>query len=141
MTSPERVRKQASCFRALRPLWSRCGNKSYPVLIGTTTNYLWDAQGSLPQIVQDTSGSTTNTYLYGTGLILKWNGTAQTYYYPDALGSTRETRNGSGGLVSSYDYKAFGDILSQSVSGNNYFRYTGQQADDESGLYYLRARY
>jgi RHS repeat-associated protein len=46
-------------------------------------------------------------------------------------------------VVKSYDYSAFGKIISESGSlpFENPFTYTGREYDSDSGLYYYRARY
>lgn len=68
-------------------------------------------------------------------------GTGQVIYlYQDALGSTRTLVNQYGAVTGRYDYKAFGSLLSSSGTSTQ-FRFTGQQVDDETDLYYLRARY
>ena len=49
----------------------------------------------------------------------------------------------SKGVVKSYVYDAFGNIVSETgeLPFDNLFHYTGRQFDAESGLYYYRARY
>lgn len=47
-------------------------------------------------------------------------------------------------VTDTYDYDAFGLILAQNSSASatpNHYRYTGQQWDEDLGMYYLRARY
>ena len=62
-------------------------------------------------------------------------------YHQDEQGSTayitgqgRETEN-------IYQYDAFGNLLEQKEAVTNRILYTGQQYDQETGQYYLRARY
>lgn len=43
-------------------------------------------------------------------------------------------------LTDSYEYSAYGNELNQSGTTANAYRYTGEQLDEETGLYYLRAR-
>jgi RHS repeat-associated protein len=52
---------------------------------------------------------------------------------------TADLTNGSGGVVGSYAYDVFGGTVS-GPAGNEW-RFTGEQRDADSGLYYLRARY
>lgn len=65
------------------------------------------------------------------------------YYHPDHLGSTSVMTDRSGQLVQHYEYATFGQTSYQSTSSafpvSN--RYTGQIADDETGLYYYGGRY
>ncbi|MDF9858682.1 RHS repeat-associated protein, partial [Paenibacillus sp. PastF-1] len=47
----------------------------------------------------------------------------------------------SGAIVNSYAYDEWGNITSQTEGIQNSFKYTGEIYDEETGLYYLRARY
>ena len=49
--------------------------------------------------------------------------------------------NANGAVLKSYDYDAFGEEADPSTTDTNPFRYAGQYFDDETGTYYLRARY
>ncbi|PRX24061.1 RHS repeat-associated protein [Orenia metallireducens] len=67
-----------------------------------------------------------------------------TYYYhlnghDDVIALSDE----NGQVVAEYDYDAWGNILSQSgsMAEENPYRYAGCYYDEETGLYYLRARY
>lgn len=66
---------------------------------------------------------------------------AQTYRLTDGLGSTTDLCDGSGSVVVSYTYDAFGAVRSQSASNGNDWLFTGEPRDDESGFDFLRARY
>lgn len=63
------------------------------------------------------------------------------YYLYDGLGSTRALADEAGEITDSYEYSAYGNELNQSGTTANTYRYTGEQLDEETGLYYLRARY
>ena len=47
----------------------------------------------------------------------------------------------SGKIVNSYAYDEWGNILEQEEELSNPMRYRGEYYDEESGFYYLRARY
>jgi RHS repeat-associated protein len=59
----------------------------------------------------------------------------------DGQGSTRTLTNSAGVVTDTYDYTAFGEIYSQSGTTENKYLYTGQQFDEPTGLYSLRARF
>ncbi|MPZ23212.1 MAG: hypothetical protein GEU28_06655, partial [Dehalococcoidia bacterium] len=65
----------------------------------------------------------------------------QVYFTYDGLGSVVDVTDDTGAVVDSYAFRAFGDVRAQSGSSDNYWLFTGEQADEGSGLYYLRARY
>ena len=65
---------------------------------------------------------------------------SNTYYYlPDGLGSTMAMVDGSGTVVKTYGYDAYGKVTSSSGTAPNEFDFAGQQTDP-TGLQYLRAR-
>ena len=104
----------------------------------TTTSYIWDVASGLPVVLQDG----TNTYVYGLDLISATDDQdAQTYFTYDGLGSTANLTDDQGDVVDDYSYDVFGAVRSQSGSSENYWLFTGEQEDSDSGLYYLRARY
>jgi RHS repeat-associated protein len=59
----------------------------------------------------------------------------------DGHSGVRGLTNSSGSLTDSYAYGAFGDLKNSSGTTANNYRYTGQQFDNLTGLYSLRARY
>jgi RHS repeat-associated protein len=59
----------------------------------------------------------------------------------DGLTSTTDLTDSSGGVTTTYGYDVFGATRSQSGTSDTMFRFTGEQLDADSGLYYLRARY
>jgi len=68
----------------------------------------------------------------------------QTYYYIlNYRGDVVALTNANGTIVASYTYDAYGNILSQSgtLASVNPYRYAGYRYDEETGLYYLMARY
>jgi RHS repeat-associated protein len=105
---------------------------------GTPTNYTWDVNAGLPVVLQDG----TNTYVYGLDLISATDGAgAQTYFTYDGLGSTTDLTNGSATVTGTYSYDVFGAVRAQTGGGSNYWQFTGEQTDADSGLQYLRARH
>jgi RHS repeat-associated protein len=60
------------------------------------------------------------------------------FYHTDLQGSVIAASDESGDLIDTYTYDEFGN--SDTLTGNPY-RYTGRRLDEETGLYYYRARY
>lgn len=81
-------------------------------------------------IVYNTSGTETDRY----------------FYHFDALGSVialsqYDSGNGHASIVEQYEYSAFGETtVTLDGSTDNPYRFTGRRWDDETGLYYYRAR-
>jgi len=95
--------------------------------------------GMDPIYEKDNAGTVTK-YVYANGMrIAKITSSgAVQYYIGDHLGSTRQVRDSSRGLVFSTDYEPFGKPYSP--SGTEAYKYTSEKHDDPTGLVYLRAR-
>jgi|GEM_PF-3186627 len=101
------------------------------------------------EITVDGSGMTKKTYLiYGvSGLIasLDANSDAVLFLLKDHLGSTRATWSG-GAVSEAFNYLPFGGFMGETYSSDGradflqYYLYTGQELDAETGLYNYRAR-
>jgi len=91
-------------------------------------------------------------YTYGLDLIsqdrrdddLSGNFT-QSFYLYDGLGSIRALTDSTGAITDTYTYDAWGVLINQTSSltrpTTNAFRFTGEQWDEDLGMYFLRARY
>jgi RHS repeat-associated protein len=109
------------------------------------TAYVYDANRSLPVVLDDGS----RKYVWGAAgtayLVDKGSGAVQVYH-ADGLGSVRGLTDAGGALGQTYMSDAFAVPNAQYTQGtavHQPFRYTDEQADGESGetgLVYLRAR-
>ena len=63
------------------------------------------------------------------------------WYLYDGHGNVRNRADQSGGLTDSYSYNAYGIRLIKYGDTKNMYYYCGEQMDEATGLYYLRARY
>ena len=116
---------------------------------GTITNYYYDGARVIEEQV---SAVTTATYVYGNKIdeVLQMENGDTYYYHPNSLGSIDALTDNTGSVVEYYRYDAYGeprvydsswfDQGSSSTVGNPYM-FTGRRLDDETGLYYYRARY
>ena len=88
-------------------------------------------------------GNTTNYLLADGQRLAVTTGGLTNYYLPDGLGNIRTLAGSSGNLTADrYNYDAYGSLRASSVSSTqNACRYKGQQYDQATGLYNLRARY
>jgi RHS repeat-associated protein len=91
----------------------------------------------LPLLVSDGS----SRYLHAGGILAEIDAAnAARYHLTDALGSVRGVTDGTGALVGTSDYAAFGAVRATTGTTSR-FGYTGEQTDPETGNSYLRARY
>ena len=115
-----------------------------------TTKYFYDGARVIEEI--NSSGNVEASYLYGTWiddiLVMQREG-YDYYYHKNSLGSTAALTNNSGDPVEYYEYDVYGKVkffdnnyveLNTSAPGNPYL-FTGRRLDEETGLYYYRARY
>jgi RHS repeat-associated protein len=123
----------------------------------TTTSFDWSENG-LPLMLDEKVASTYTDYVIGPrgNVLAQISGATTVYFSSDNLGSTRAITNSSGTSIATYAYGPYGDVTActgttVTVSGSNLctgtvavsnrLLFAGQYRDDETGLYYLRARY
>ena len=120
----------------------------------TTTDkkitYVTDVAGEMSQVLESyektNDGKKIHTvYVYGNGLIYSYNDNeadSTTYYHYNNIGSTTKLTDNNGNVIQSYEYGAYGEVLSGDTKITQ-FLYNGQLGvmTDDNGLYYMRARY
>ncbi len=109
--------------------------------VGSTTNaFVYNNAEDMSQILSDG----TNSYIYGPGgmpVEQVANDNTVTYLHHDQLGSVRIMTDSTRAVVGTYTYDAYGATTAKTGAATTPMRYAGQYADDESGLYWMRARY
>ena len=73
-------------------------------------------------------------------MICGLRGNDKYWYHMDSRGSITNVLDNEGSVVKSYEYDAYGNTQ-ESGSFENIFAYTGAVVDEETGLYYMNARY
>jgi hypothetical protein len=124
------------------------GNRVSKTADGVTTTYLVDTHSvtGYAQVLEELqSGAVTRKYTYGLSLISEnqpIGGTATVSFYGfDGHGNVRQLTSSTGVVTDTYDYDAFGNILTTTGSTPNNFKFAGEQFDPDLGLYFNRARY
>ncbi|MBM7615097.1 RHS repeat-associated core domain-containing protein [Alkaliphilus hydrothermalis] len=81
-------------------------------------------------------------YVRGYGLVAMEDPKGNTnYYLNNEHGDVINLVKGTGEILNDYQYDAFGNTTSYTEKVANRFRYAGEQFDNITGQYYLRARY
>lgn len=82
-------------------------------------------------------------YVRGNGLscVQTLDSNAYHAYHQDEQGSTAYITGQDNAVENCYQYDAFGNLAEKKEGIENRILYTGQQYDQETGQYYLRARY
>ena len=89
----------------------------------------------------DENGTAKCVYTIGADLVSQERDGRTSFYLYDGHGSVTALANESGVVTDTYSYDAFGNLLKSTGSTKNCYRYCGEQFDETTGLYYLRARY
>jgi RHS repeat-associated protein len=115
---------------------------------GVTTSYLVADQNltGYAQVMDELQGgAVTRTYTYGLSLISESQTLAAapvtSFYGFDGHGSVRYLTSSTGAVTDTYDYDAFGNLISSTGSTPNSYLFAGEQFDSALGIYYNRARY
>ena len=123
------------------------GNRVKETVAGVTTSYLVADQNptGYAQVLDELqNGAVSRTYSYGLSLIsqkLIANGQGPFFYGYDGHGSVRFLTDSTGAITDTYDYDAFGTLISSTGSTPNNYLFAGEQFDPALGIYYNRARY
>ena len=122
-----------------------------------TTNYTYDIKGRLISETRTSSYSDNTSivrkfdYLYEdteiVGIIYTFDGTSGVYYYDkNHKGDVIAILDNSGNAVVKYKYDAYGNCsylgsTNMNLAESNPIRYRSYYFDEDTGLYYLNARY
>ena len=124
------------------------GNRVKETVATTTTSFLVADQNltGYAQVMDELQGgSVSRIYSYGLELINQrqtLSGAPTTSFYGfDGHGSVRFLTSSTGAITDTYDFDAFGNLISQTGSTPNNYLFAGEQFDPVLGIYYNRARY
>lgn len=124
------------------------GNRVSKTVGGVTTKYLVDTVNptGYAQVVEEiVNGAVQRAYVFGHDLIsqrqLIGGNWTTSYFGCDGNGSVRFLTDASGAITDTYNYDAFGALVSSTGSTPNDYLFVGEQFDANVGFYYLRARY
>ncbi|WP_081733733.1 RHS repeat-associated core domain-containing protein [Methylomonas sp. 11b] len=106
-------------------------------------------EGEHLEAIYESNGALRDQYLRGTVIDEVVNGyhrdannrMVNSTYHHDALQSVLGQSAHDGQIQATQSYTAFGGNLSSTGTSNAAQKYTGREADGESGFYYYRARY
>ena len=92
-------------------------------------------------LVTQIDGSDTQ-YVFAGGIrVARKDNSGTFWYHADHLGSTRLVTTSVATVAKSYDYAAFGKIVSETGRGTNSIGFNGHETDADCGLVYMKARY
>ena len=94
----------------------------------------------LDNLYECTSNVCTKHIFAGTRRIASKTGTSVSYYHPDHLGGMNVVTNDSGAVAATNFYYPYGGDWMTYGNVSNY-KFTDQEKDPETGIYYYKARY
>lgn len=107
-----------------------------------TEQYFYDGQNLLQEY--DGLGTLMAQYVYSLGidsLLARTAGGSQKYYLRDMIGSVTAITDTDENMVANFRYDAFGSVRRGWGGEDNPYLFTSRRLDQDSGLYYYRARY
>lgn len=118
------------------------GNRLSKILNSGEIRYILDGVNTLMELGQqnNTIRRYTSGLYYDQWLSLDQNNESS-FYILDGKGNVSGLLNASGDLINQYRYDVFGNLLFSIVNTPNSRLFAGKEYDQESGLYYFRARY
>ncbi|UCE98682.1 MAG: RHS repeat-associated core domain-containing protein [Planctomycetota bacterium] len=120
------------------------GRRVSKTVDGNTIKYCYDADQIIGEYNE--SGALLRKFVYGPGIdepicmIDVADGNSIYYYHFDGLGSVVALSDVNGVVAESYSYDVFGSPTTNSSVGNPYL-FASRCYDNETNLYYCRARY
>ena len=119
------------------------GTRIKKVTNGEEERYLVDEYTSYSRVLEEKNknNNLTATYTYGHDLISQNRATSVSFYNRDGLGSTTSLTNASQTVTDTYSYDAFGNLINNTGTTKNNYLFAGEEKDNTTGYYYLRARY
>ena len=141
----------ATGLTTARYAYDALGRRTLKVVGDSVTSFFYDGARSIEE--RNGEGSVTSQYVFGRGIdeVLELTTEGRSYFYHDnSIGPVVALTDETGAVVERYRYQAYGENtilaadavtpLPDSTVGNP-FRFTGRRFDNESGLYYYRARH
>ena len=117
------------------------GRRVSKTVNGAITYFIYDGDRVIEE--RNASGNLVAAYVYGTGIdevLTMERGGVNYYYFQDGLDSVREITDGVGNVVKNYTYDVYGRPSPAVSAISNPYLFTGRRLDEESGIYYYRAR-
>lgn len=123
------------------------GRRIEKVVNEKITRFYYDGDSINPVYETDGNGNVLRSYTYSVnGLRLSMQTDGKSYYYHyNSHGDVVALTDDNGNIVVKYTYDGWGNVQKQVGTGqediHNPFTYAGYMQDEETGLYYLIARY
>ncbi len=109
----------------------------------TSMKYVNDLSAGLSRVLQsqNLATNTTTNYVYGVGLISQGTDVFldRKFFLEDGLGNVRYIMDATSNNIQTFNHDAFGNTINGGTVSK--YQYKGEEFDDKTGLYFMRARY
>jgi RHS repeat-associated protein len=116
------------------------GRRIEKTVNGVSTQYLYDGNQAIAELSGSAIGATYLTGLQIDEVLARYSASGDRSLIADALGSVLAQADGTGAVQTQYSYSPYGETQTTGVNDGNPVQYTGRE-NDQTGLYYYRARY
>jgi len=116
------------------------GRRTDRTVGAVSTGYLYDGANAVQEL---SSSGVKADLLIGLGIdevLARTDSIGTMSLLSDALGSTQALADATGAIQSRFTYEPYGQTMPSGAASDNSVQYTGRENDD-TGLYYYRARY
>ncbi len=123
------------------------GRRIWIDVAGNVTKYVYDDEDILMEFRRSpfsTQDSYVARYTHGPGIdepLMMYRLGKKYFYVYDGLGSVTDLVDENGNVVNHYEYDSFGNMVVRTENVKNPYTYTGREYDEDTQLYYYRARY
>ncbi|MBQ0012754.1 MAG: hypothetical protein KBT07_08620, partial [Clostridiales bacterium] len=117
------------------------GDRTSKTVNGVETAYTLDYSTGLSQVIAEETAGEVTCYVRGLELISREEKSETSFYVYDGTGSVCALTDEDGNLTDKYVFDVFGSEISHTGDSDNVYGFQGEMLDDETGFYYLRARY
>lgn len=120
-------------------VYDSTGSRVKKVTENSTSIYL----GKDYDITQSSTGSLTSKYIFlgSRRIATKDSGGTLLFIHDDHISSSNVVTDSAGNQAALYEYDPYGTTVTHTGTADLKHRYTGQEADDSTALYYYNARY
>ena len=116
------------------------GRRIEKTINGATTAYLYDGAQAIAELQGSSIGATYLTGLQIDEVLARYANAGNRTLLTDALGSVLSLTDDTQTAQTIYGYSPYGEQTQVGENNNNTLQYTGRE-NDNTGLYYYRARY
>ncbi len=129
------ARNRMSSMTGASFVYDPLGRRITKIVSSVSTSYLYDGQSPVQE-----GGANLLTGLGVDQYLTRTDSAGARSFLTDALGSTVALTDPAGTVQTQYTYEPFGKTTTTGATSTNSLQYTGRE-NDETGLYYYRARY